>query len=248
MSTTTVDTFDPKEGNTVSWRNKSAENTGVVIKRNGVRLRIASPDGSQHWVEIKDVISVLAESSTVLVDDLVGVVPDTQGVHHVSEPNQERHPLPTPPQEHTPAKVQQESETGSASKEIKQAFFKMMLNDGEEDNNKPTKVTEKEAPGMAEFFATFSAGAAAEAPETKEPESQSGGEEESEAALAALMSATPSAADISCDDVLDEPEASLGDLEALMAADEEPQEADGGEDALAELMGNYQDSGNGVCE
>mmetsp|Transcript_3273 Transcript_3273/g.6498 ORF Transcript_3273/g.6498 Transcript_3273/m.6498 type:complete len:228 (+) Transcript_3273:158-841(+) len=182
--------MDPKEGNSVTWYKKGVETPGVILKRNGLRVRIASPDGKQHWAEVKDVTAIDA-AATVSKEDLLTLaenIPNEEDPNSpVKEPQEFREQIkqasrrtstfsedfllamaanvedPDSPQQEVEKTLQpphEAAESGS-SKDIKPAFFKMMLNDEEEDGTKNSgKTTAYEAPGMAEHFATFAAGAA----------------------------------------------------------------------------------------
>ena len=50
--------MDPKEGDRVTFVLKSVSATGTVVKRTGIRVRIANGDG-ERWAELKDITEVL---------------------------------------------------------------------------------------------------------------------------------------------------------------------------------------------
>ena len=56
--------FDPKEGESVSFNHKGQTQSGVVIKRQGQRIRVDLGGGSTVWSDIKEVVSVEGSGSS----------------------------------------------------------------------------------------------------------------------------------------------------------------------------------------
>ncbi len=55
--------MNPTEGDKVTFRTKIGVASGVIVKRNGTRLRISSGGGNQLWIELKDMLDVEAVSA-----------------------------------------------------------------------------------------------------------------------------------------------------------------------------------------